>query len=72
MPAQTPGGSPSREIATLGGGCFWCLEAVFEQLRGVDKVESGYSGGTLDHPNYRHRVECSDELRASLAADYKD
>jgi peptide-methionine (S)-S-oxide reductase len=53
MPAQTPGGSPSREIATLGGGCFWCLEAVFEQLRGVDKVESGYSGGTLDHPNYR-------------------
>lgn len=53
MPAQVPGGSPQREVATLGGGCFWCLEAVFEQLRGVDKVESGYSGGTFDRPNYR-------------------
>jgi peptide-methionine (S)-S-oxide reductase len=40
------------EQATLGGGCFWCLEAVFEQLRGVEKVESGYSGGSLADPNY--------------------
>jgi peptide-methionine (S)-S-oxide reductase len=46
-----------REIATLGGGCFWCLEAVFEQLRGVDKVESGYAGGTTPNPTY-HQV-CS-------------
>ena len=45
--------SESRETATLAGGCFWCLEAVFEQLRGVDKVESGYSGGTVENPNYR-------------------
>jgi peptide-methionine (S)-S-oxide reductase len=44
-----------REIATLGGGCFWCLEAVFEQLRGVDKVESGYAGGTTSNPTY-HQV----------------
>jgi peptide-methionine (S)-S-oxide reductase len=43
----------SNEIATLGGGCFWCLEAVFEQVRGVEKVVSGYSGGTLADPNYR-------------------
>jgi peptide-methionine (S)-S-oxide reductase len=43
----------SKEVATLGGGCFWCLEAVFEQLRGVEKVESGYSGGRVDNPNYR-------------------
>jgi peptide-methionine (S)-S-oxide reductase len=42
----------SREVATLGGGCFWCLEAVFEQLRGVDKVVSGYSGGTVSNPTY--------------------
>src|ERR1700722_7067110 len=54
MHAQQPlGPPPSREVATVGGGCFWCLEAVFEQLRGVEKVESGYSGGTVANPNYR-------------------
>jgi peptide-methionine (S)-S-oxide reductase len=42
-----------KEIATLGGGCFWCLDAVFRQLRGVEKVESGYAGGTVDSPTYR-------------------
>jgi peptide-methionine (S)-S-oxide reductase len=40
-------------VATLGGGCFWCLEAVFEPLRGVVKVESGYSGGDVPEPSYR-------------------
>ena len=44
----------NQEIATLGGGCFWCLEAVFEQLRGVSKVESGYSGGRGANPTYHH------------------
>jgi peptide-methionine (S)-S-oxide reductase len=43
----------NREVATLGGGCFWCLEAVFEQLRGVEKVVSGYSGGTVVNPSYQ-------------------
>jgi peptide-methionine (S)-S-oxide reductase len=43
----------AHEIATLGGGCFWCLEAVFERLRGVERVESGYSGGQLHNPTYR-------------------
>jgi peptide-methionine (S)-S-oxide reductase len=42
-----------REIATLAGGCFWCLEAVFEQVRGVDRVESGYCGGQNPNPTYR-------------------
>jgi peptide-methionine (S)-S-oxide reductase len=41
-----------REVATLGGGCFWCMEAVFDQLRGVDDVVSGYSGGHLANPTY--------------------
>ncbi len=41
------------EIATLGGGCFWCLEAVYDQLRGVQSVESGYAGGHVDDPSYR-------------------
>ncbi|HVF90281.1 MAG TPA: peptide-methionine (S)-S-oxide reductase MsrA [Blastocatellia bacterium] len=41
-----------REIATLAGGCFWCLEAVFNDLRGVEKVTSGYAGGNLPNPSY--------------------
>src|ERR687896_2134144 len=44
---------PAREVATLGGGCFWCLEAVYQELRGVEKVESGYSGGHVPKPTYR-------------------
>jgi len=41
------------ETATLGGGCFWCLEAVYADLKGVEKVESGYAGGTVADPTYR-------------------
>jgi len=41
------------ETATLAGGCFWCLEAVYNDLRGVDKVVSGYSGGDVHNPAYR-------------------
>src|ERR687885_1253898 len=48
-------GRSRTEVATLGGGCFWCLEAVYEDLRGVQKVESGYSGGTIPNPTY-HQV----------------
>ena len=40
------------EIATLGGGCFWCIEAAFQEIRGVIKVESGYAGGTTASPTY--------------------
>lgn len=41
------------EIATLGGGCFWCLEAVYDELRGVTDVISGYAGGHVDSPTYK-------------------
>ena len=44
---------PPAEIATLAGGCFWCLEAAFGQLAGVDRVVSGYTGGHVKHPDYR-------------------
>ncbi|WP_447975430.1 peptide-methionine (S)-S-oxide reductase MsrA [Nitrospira sp. Kam-Ns4a] len=50
---ETPGaGSESREIATLAGGCFWCLEAVYDQMKGVESVESGYTGGRIPNPSY--------------------
>ncbi|HUX88224.1 MAG TPA: peptide-methionine (S)-S-oxide reductase MsrA [Chloroflexota bacterium] len=44
--------SPTREVATLGGGCFWCLEAVYDELNGVESVESGYTGGQVARPSY--------------------
>lgn len=47
----------TREVATLAGGCFWCLEAVFEQLEGVEKVVSGFSGGHVKNPSYREVCE---------------
>ena len=43
-----------RESATLGGGCFWCLEAIFEMVEGVRQVKSGYAGGHVPNPTYRH------------------
>ena len=43
---------PQSEIATLGGGCFWCLEAVYEGMEGVSQVESGYMGGDIESPTY--------------------
>jgi peptide-methionine (S)-S-oxide reductase len=43
----------SMELATLGGGCFWCLEAVYDEMTGVTSVESGYMGGHVPNPDYR-------------------
>jgi len=43
----------AKEITTLGGGCFWCLEAVFQELNGVESIVSGYMGGHVDQPSYQ-------------------
>lgn len=50
MSEETDGSS--IEVATLAGGCFWCTEAVFQKIRGVEHVESGYTGGDTEHPTY--------------------
>lgn len=42
-----------KELATFGGGCFWCVEAIYERVRGLSRVESGYSGGHVKNPSYR-------------------
>ena len=47
----------TMEIATIGGGCFWCTEAVYQQLIGVEKVVSGYSGGRIPDPTYEQICE---------------
>ena len=49
---QTTTPSGQTEIATLGAGCFWCVETIYQDLQGVSKVESGYSGGRVDNPTY--------------------
>lgn len=49
----------ASDIATLGGGCFWCLEAVYQQMKGVTAVESGYAGGHLADPSYEQVCEGS-------------
>ena len=51
-PSASAQGKPTTETATIAGGCFWCLEAVFERLRGVERVVSGYAGGQLPRPTY--------------------
>lgn len=47
----------ATDIATLGGGCFWCLEAVYQQVKGVQAVESGYTGGQVKDPTYEQVCE---------------
>ncbi len=58
-----PTTQPASETAVFAGGCFWCTEAVFNQLKGVSKVISGYAGGTSDTANY-HRVSEGDTAHA--------
>jgi peptide-methionine (S)-S-oxide reductase len=52
MTETSPPSAPGTELATVGGGCFWCLEAVFDQVKGVESVESGYMGGGRPNPTY--------------------
>lgn len=47
----------ASETATLGGGCFWCLEAIYQELKGVNLVESGYTGGQVPNPTYEQVCE---------------
>lgn len=49
---DTSNTATNTETATLGGGCFWCLEAVFDDIKGVTSVESGYAGGNVSNPSY--------------------
>ena len=49
----TPADAEGLQTATLGGGCFWCVEAVLERIRGVASVESGFAGGSVENPSYR-------------------
>ncbi|HEV2428781.1 MAG TPA: peptide-methionine (S)-S-oxide reductase, partial [Thermoplasmata archaeon] len=58
IPAGAPkSGAGGLELATLGGGCFWCTEAVLSELRGVRTVLPGYSGGTVPDPSYERVCE---------------
>ena len=52
LAAETAANPGTTETLTLGGGCFWCLEAVFTELKGVSRVESGYAGGHVPNPTY--------------------
>jgi len=55
--AETTSAGQDRELATLAGGCFWCLEAVYKELRGVRSVVSGYAGGDVPRPTYSQVCE---------------
>ena len=50
--SQQPKENVEKEVATLAGGCFWCTEAAFSIIRGVEKIEPGYTGGTVPNPSY--------------------
>ena len=60
--------SETQETATLGGGCFWCLEAVFKDLRGVSWVMSGYAAGHVANPTYK--AVCSGRTGALISSAF--
>lgn len=61
---------PGRQVATFAAGCFWSMEAIFKQLKGVDKVEPGYSGGAAPHPSYEQVETGSTGYAESLNITY--
>uniref|UniRef100_A0A7S3PMC9 peptide-methionine (S)-S-oxide reductase n=2 Tax=Aplanochytrium stocchinoi TaxID=215587 RepID=A0A7S3PMC9_9STRA len=61
----------SQELVALGGGCFWCIEAVFRSVEGVRKVESGYMGGDIANPTY-HQVSAGNTGHAEVVQVYFD
>ncbi|ESK55491.1 MAG: peptide-methionine (S)-S-oxide reductase MsrA [Acinetobacter sp.] len=58
--------------ALLGGGCFWCVEAVFLQLKGVDKVVSGYAGGIVQNPNYEQVCQGNTQHAEVVLIDFDE
>jgi len=62
--------APAMAIATFANGCFWCTEAVFEQLRGVTKVVSGYIGGAVDNPTYKEVCNGTTGHAEALQVEY--
>lgn len=58
------------ETATLGGGCFWCTEAIFKRLKGVNSVVSGYAGGIMENPSYEKVSEGSTEHAESIQIEF--
>lgn len=57
----------NEEVATLAGGCFWCMEAVYKEVKGVQRVLSGYTGGKKENPSYEE--VCSDKTGHAEAID---
>lgn len=62
--------NPSLEQATLGGGCFWCLEAVYKRVPGIVRIESGYAGGQVENPTYRQICEGTTEHAEVIQLTY--
>ena len=60
------------EYATFGGGCFWCVEAVFLQLKGVENVVSGYAGGIVQHPNYEQVCQGNSQHAEVVQVDFDE
>jgi peptide-methionine (S)-S-oxide reductase len=63
-------GKPELKLATFAGGCFWCTEAIFQRLKGVEKVVPGYSGGHVDNPTYEQVCSGSTGHAESIQVSY--